>query len=268
MAARVIITPSDTGIAEVCLNRPNKRNALDHALFEEIAEAGESLRGTPGLRAVILHGAGEAFCAGIDTAEFLRMAADIDAVRAEMRAARPGAPNRFQRPVTIWAHLDVPVIAALQGVAFGAGIQLALGADFRISAPDTRFSIMESRWGLIPDMGLTQSLPRLMRADQAKDLVLTGRIFDASEALALGLLTRIAADPLQAARDMAAGFTAVSPDVLRAGKHLIDQAWSAPPGLGLTLEAEAQASLIGGPNQLEAVRAGLEKRAPLFRDIG
>lgn len=268
MSTRVSITRSEAGIAEVCLNRPDKRNALDRALFDEIAAAGESLRGAEGLRAVILHGAGEAFCAGIDTAEFLRMADDIEGVRAEMRAAPDGTANRFQRPVTIWGALGVPVIAALHGVAFGAGLQLALGADFRIAAPQTKLSIMEARWGLIPDMGLTQSLPRLMRADQAKELILTGRIVEAPEALTLGLVTRLAEDPLQAAREMAAGFARISPDVLEAGKMLVDQTWTAAPGAGLSLEAELQARIIGGPNQLEAVRAGMEKRAPLFRDIG
>lgn len=267
MADQVLISIEE-GIAEVRLNRPEKRNALTLALFDELTVAAESLKARRDLRAVVLSGEGAAFCAGIDTSEFTRMATEAEATRAEMRAAAPGQPNRFQRPVTAWADLDVPVIAALQGVAFGAGFQLALGADFRIAAPGTQMSVMEARWGLIPDMGITQSLPRLMRADLAKELILTARIFDAAEALSLGLVTRLSDDPLKAAREMAAQFRSISPDVLRAGKRLVEEAWTAPRGQGLTLEAEYQAQIIAGPNQIEAVVAGLQKRSPRFRDIG
>ena len=263
MDARLTITRSGP-VAEVMLNRPDKRNALDLGLFDALAAAGDSLMGAEGLRAVILHGAGSAFCAGIDTSEFMRMAQNLATVKAEMLEPAPGQPNRFQRPVTVWADLDVPVIAAVHGVAFGAGMQLALGADFRVAAPDAKLSIMEARWGLIPDMGLTQSLPRLMRADLAKELILTARVLEAPEALALGLLTRLADDPLAEARTMAARFAAISPDVLRAGKRLVEAAWTLPPGPGLTLEAELQAGLIAGPNQIEAVMAGMQNRAPKF----
>jgi enoyl-CoA hydratase/carnithine racemase len=158
----------------------------------------------------------------------------------------------------------VPVIAVIEGVAFGAGLQLALGADFRICAPDARLSVMEARWGLIPDMGISQTLPRLMRADLAKELILSARQIDAPEAQALGLVTRLADDPLAQARAMAEGFAQVSPDVLRAGKRLVEQTWTAPPGAGLRVEAELQADLIGSPNQIEAVMAGMAKRAPRF----
>ncbi|MDP2084588.1 MAG: crotonase/enoyl-CoA hydratase family protein [Gemmobacter sp.] len=251
-------------VAEVMLDRPDKRNALDMGLFAALVAAGEALKGAEGLRAIILHGAGAAFCAGIDTAEFMGMAGRIAAVKAEMLAPPTGEANRFQRPCTVWAELDVPVIAAVQGVCFGAGLQLALGADFRIAAPDARFSVMEARWGLIPDMGITQTLPRLMRADLAKELILSARVVEAPEALALGLVTRLAADPLAEARAMAARFAAQSPDVLRAGKRLVDDCWTLPPGPGLRREAELQADLIGSANQIEAVMAGMAGRAPVF----
>ena len=263
MDPRLVVT-RDGPVAEVMLNRPDKRNALDLALFDALAAAGDSLKGAEGLRAVILHGAGGAFCAGIDTAEFMAMAARLPAVKAEMLAPPEGQANRFQRPCTVWAELDVPVIAAVQGVCFGAGLQLALGADFRLVAPEARFSVMEARWGLIPDMGITQSLPRLMRADLAKDLILTARVLEAPEALALGLVTRVEADPLAAARAMAARLAQVSPDVLRAGKRLVEETWTLPPGPGLRREAELQADLIGGANQIEAVMAGMAGRAPRF----
>lgn len=251
-------------VAEVMLNRPDKRNALDLEMFEALVAAGEGLKSAEGLRAVILHGAGPAFCAGIDTSEFMAMAARLDEVKAEMLAPPPGQANRFQKPCTIWAELDVPVIAAVHGVCFGAGLQLALGADFRIAAPDARFSVMEARWGLIPDMGITQSLPRLMRADQAKDLILTARQLDASEAAALGLVTRLAEDALAEARTLAARLATQSPDVLRAGKRLVEDCWGLPPGPGLRREAELQAAIIGGPNQIEAVMAGMAGRTPRF----
>ncbi len=264
MDPRLTITRNGP-VAEVMLNRPDKRNALDMALFDALAAAGDSLKGAEGLRAVILHGAGAAFCAGIDTAEFPRMAQNLASVKAEMLAPGPGTANRFQRPVTVWAELGVPVIAAVHGVAFGAGMQLALGADFRIAAPDAKLSIMEARWGLIPDMGVTQSLPRLMRADLAKELILTARVLEAPEALALGLVTRLAEEPLAEARAMAERFARVSPDVLRAGKRLVEDSWTLPPGPGLKIEAELQADLIAGPNQIEAVMAGMQNRPPKFR---
>lgn len=263
MDPRLTVT-RDGPVAEVMLNRPDKRNALDMGLFQALVAAGEALKGAPGLRAVILHGAGTAFCAGIDTAEFMAMAGRLAAVKAEMLEPPPGQANRFQRPCTIWAELDVPVIAAVQGVCFGAGLQLALGADFRLVAPEARFSVMEARWGLIPDMGITQSLPRLMRADLAKELILTARVVEAPEALALGLVTRLEADPLAAARAMAARFAQVSPDVLRAAKRLVEDTWTLPPGPGLRREAELQADLIGGRNQIEAVMAGMAGRRPDF----
>lgn len=263
MDPRLTVT-RDGPVAEVMLNRPDKRNALDLGLFDALSAAGEALKGAAGLRAVILHGAGAGFCAGIDTAEFMAMAQRLEAVKAEMLAPPIGQANRFQRPCTVWAELDVPVIAAVHGVCLGAGLQLALGADIRLAAPDARFSVMEARWGLIPDMGITQSLPRLMRADLAKELILTARVVEAPEALALGLVTRLEADPLAAARAMAARFAQVSPDVLRAGKRLVEETWTLPPGPGLRCEAELQADLIGSPNQIEAVTAGMAGRAPRF----
>lgn len=159
----------------------------------------------------------------------------------------------------------MPVIAALHGVAYGGGCQIALGADIRIAAPDARLSIMEIKWGLIPDMGLMAALPRLVRMDVAKDLVFSGRVVGAEEALALGLITRIAADPLAAAQEEAQKIAQRSPDAIRAAKALLEQGWNEPPGRALRLEAELQAAVIGMPNQVEAVRANLEKRAPDFR---
>lgn len=263
----VVLTEVDAaGIAEVTINRPEKKNAWTPEVFDGMAAAAEALKGRAGLRAVILRGAGGCFSAGIDISTLQGFAKDFDAIRAQMLTPPEGkAANRYQAPVTGWAELPVPVIAAIDGVAFGAGMQLALGADFRIAAPDARLSIMEARWGIIPDMGISQSLPRLLRADLAKELIMTGRILEAQEALDLGLLTRIAADPLAAARAMAADLAGRSPDALAASKALVDQGWTLPPGEGLGLEARLQAAIIGGPNQIEMVMANMQKRAPRFR---
>jgi enoyl-CoA hydratase/carnithine racemase len=184
-----------------------------------------------------------------------------------MFARRDGDAGNFAQRVSFgWRELPVPVIAALQGACFGGGLQIALGADIRIAAPDTRLSVMEIRYGLVPDMGLSQALPGLVRADLARELVYSGRIVDADEALRLGLVTRIEADPLAAARALASEIAARSPDAIRAAKRLANEAWGAPAGAGLALEAELQRALIGSPNQLAAVQAALSGETPEFAD--
>lgn len=250
----------ETRVAEVTLNRPDKLNAFDEAMFAALSDAGERLRTEPGVRAVILTGAGRGFCAGIDLATLGGFATRLDALRAEIVTPPDGqAANRFQHPCTVWADLPVPVIAALHGVVFGAGLQLALGADLRIAAPDTTLSIMESRWGLVPDMGLTKLLPGLMRADQALDLILSARRLTAAEGQALGLVTRLADDPLAEARAAAQAIAARSPEAMRGAKALVRAAW--PGGDDhLGLEARLQAAIIGSPNQIEAVMAGMQNR--------
>ena len=260
---RVTISIED-GIAEVTLNRPDKLNAFDEAMFAAVAGAGDRLAETPGLRAVILTGAGRGFCAGIDTALLMRFAGRLEDLKREINTPLPGrADNAFQHPCTVWADLPVPVIAALHGVAYGAGMQLALGADFRLAAPDTRLSIMESRWGLVPDMGLTKLLPGLMRADQALDLILSAKVLSAPEAQALGLVTRLAEAPLDAARALARAIAARSPQAVQGAKALVRAAW--PGGdAHLALEARLQADIIGSPNQIEAVMAEMQKRPPRF----
>ncbi len=264
MSPRVTTTFSD-GVAEVTLNRPDKLNALDHEMFDAIAAAGESLKGQAGLRAVVLAGAGGNFCAGIDTGLFMQMAGRIEAVRHDMLNPPAGEiANAFQKPVTVWQELPVPVIAALSGVAFGAGAQLALAADFRIAGPDLRLSIMEAKWGLVPDMGITRSLFRLVRADQAKELMMTARILDTDEALQMGLVTRQADAPLDEARAFARQLAERSPEALAGIKRLVDEGWNLPAEASLRLEAEIQAPIIGSPNQIEAVTANLQKRKPRF----
>ncbi|MCC6008116.1 MAG: crotonase/enoyl-CoA hydratase family protein [Rhodobacteraceae bacterium] len=264
MSDRVSITQQG-GIAEVCLQRPAKLNAMDMEMFDALARAGETLAQQAGLRAVILHGAGEGFCAGIDLGMMARMAADLEGLRDEILSPPEGrADNRFQRPCTVWAEVPVPVIAALHGVVFGAGLQLALGADIRIAAPEARLSVMEMKWGLVPDMGLARVLPRLMRADQALELIVTAREFSADQAERMGLVTRVATDPLEAARVLAAEIAGRSPSAISAAKALVAGAWTQADAEALALEARLQAALIGQPHQIEAVMANMERRPARF----
>jgi len=260
---RLSVTLAD-GIAEVALARPDKLNAMDAEMFAALSDTGLALAQEPGLRAVILHGQGAGFCAGIDTSMMMAFAGRIEEVRSDLMTPRPGeAANRFQHPCTVWADLPVPVIAALHGPVFGAGLQLALGADLRIAAPDARFSIMEMKWGLIPDMGLTRLLPPLMRADHALDLILSARTLPAPEAVALGLVTRLADDPLSEARALARMIAARNPDATRGAKALVRAAWPGDEGQ-LALEARLQAAIVGSANQIEAVMAQMQKRPAIF----
>jgi enoyl-CoA hydratase/carnithine racemase len=174
--------------------------------------------------------------------------------------------NVAQRACTDWIDLPFPVIAAVHGNCFGGGLQIALGADIRIAAPDARLSVMESRWGLVPDMGITSTLPRLVPIDVAKELTYTARIVSGEEAAELGLVTRVAEDPLAAARELAAEIAGRSPHAVRAAKRLYDAAWNAPVEEGLLLETELQLKLIGSPNQLAAVTAGMTKQPAEFVD--
>jgi enoyl-CoA hydratase/carnithine racemase len=251
-------------VAEVRLNRPEKKNALDMQFFQDLADAGEELKTNTEIRAVVMFGNGGCFCAGIDTSALMHFAADIKKVRHDMTHPPAGQRgNFFQRPTMVWQELKVPVIAAIEGVAYGGGIQLALAADFRFAARDARFSIMEARWGIIPDLGISQTLPQQMRADQAKELIMTGRIVDAAEAKDLGLTTWVVDDPIAAAREMAQMLASKSPDAVQASKALVDQIW-AENGNGLALEGEIQSRIIGFPNQIETVMAQMQKRDAVY----
>jgi enoyl-CoA hydratase/carnithine racemase len=174
--------------------------------------------------------------------------------------------NHAQRPAYVWKRLQVPVIAAIHGVAFGGGLQIALGADIRIAAPDAKLSVMEIKWGLVPDMSLTQTLRDLVPLDVAKELTFSGRIMSGSEAKELGLVTRVEADPLAAAMALAREIAGKSPDAIRAGKALLEASWRADARTGLELESKLQVALIGSPNQIEAVKANFENRPAQFND--
>src|SRR4051794_8921922 len=256
MTQRATIEVADH-VAVVTLNRPDKHNALDGAMFEGIVDAAEQVVQMPEVRAVVLHGAGPSFCSGLDVSAF----GSLDTILERPEGQRA---NVAQRACTGWIDVPAPVIAAIHGNCFGGGLQIALGADIRFAAPDARLSVMESRWGLVPDMGITSTLPRLVPIDVAKELTYTARTLSGEEAAQLGLVTHVAGDPLAAATALAREIAARSPDAIRAAKRLYDTSWNATVEEGLLLETELQVGLIGSPNQIEAVRAGMAREPANF----
>lgn len=264
MTSERVLVSVEQHVAHVRLNRPDKRNGLDLAMFEALAAAGDRLGREPGVRAVVLSGEGPAFCAGLDWGAFLEAGADA----AERLLARPdGRPdNLAQRVSRTWAELPVPVIAALHGVAFGGGLQIALGADLRYAHPATQLSVMEIRYGLIPDMGLSTLLPGLVRGDVARELLFTGRRVSGEEGAALGLVTRACEDPLAAALETARTIAAQAPRAVRAAKRLLDGSRGLDVAAALRLESDLQRTLLATPEQMEAVMAAMEKRAAAFDD--
>lgn len=265
MEPRISISIVD-GVADVRLNRVDKMNALDQEMFEAIAECGAQLASTPGLRVVVLSGAGRAFCAGLDRSEFDRMTSGQSIVARDLMRRTHGLANLPQHAAMLWRELPVPVIAAVHGVAFGGGFQLMLGADIRIVAPDTTLSIMETKWGLVPDMAGIALLRLFARDDVIRELTYTARTFSGAEAVGFGFATRAAADPLAEALALAREIAGRSPDAIRSAKRLLNMNGSAEFGEILLAESREQGPLIGSPNQIEAVRANLEKRAPKFID--
>lgn len=257
---RVVMTVTD-GIADVRLNRPEKLNALDEDQYRAINAAIAHIESRRDIRCVVLSGEGRAFCVGIDLS---RLSAST-----EMRNLLPrthGEANLFQQSAWGWRTLSVPVIAAVHGYAFGAGCQLMLGADMRIVAPDAEVSVMEMRWGLIPDVAGMALLRGMVREDHLREIVFTGRRIRGEEAVALGLATRMAADPYPAAMALAREIAGSSPDALRAGKRLMNLPWETSNAAILLAESREQQMLMASNNHQEAVRAGAEKRTPVFRD--
>ncbi|MCB1990538.1 MAG: crotonase/enoyl-CoA hydratase family protein [Geminicoccaceae bacterium] len=273
---RVTIEVAD-GVADVRLNRPDKLNALDGAMFRAIAAAGDAVAADRSVRAVVLSGEGRGFCAGLDIASFMGGGGTSEdppvaddgptegfgllGGRTEGRIA-----NLAQQVAYTWTSMPVPVIAAVHGVALGGGIQIALGADIRIVAPDAKMSVLEIRWGLLPDMTGVQSLVRLVGLDRAKELAFTGRFLSGTEAVELGVATRVADDPRAAAHELAAEIAGKNPMAIRGMKALFNDAGTRPLVDSFKEETRLMAELIGSPNQMEAVMANMQKRDPVFSD--
>lgn len=277
MSERITWTLDEQGVAHVRLNRPERLNALDAAMFDAILDTFDRLQAEPKLRAVVLSGEGRGFCAGIDVGNLERIEAaaggGVDLGRrgggtqAKLVDRTFGIANGPQQVALGWRQLPVPVIAALHGVVFGGGLQIALGADLRLAAPDTKLSVMEIEWGLVPDMAGMVLMRETLRGDVMRELVLSGRVVAAAQAQQLGLVSRVCDDPLREALAMAAGIAARSPHAVRAAKRLLNQSLQGQGAAELLLaEAREQDALIGSPNQHEAVRAKFAKRAPRFED--
>lgn len=254
----------DNHVALVRLNRPEKHNALDRAAFEALLETSQALEHDKSVRVVILAGAGASFCAGIDMSMFAGEST-VEAGKELMRF-RGRTGNLYQSAATAWRELPVPVIAAVHGVAYGAGLQIAMGADIRIAAPSAKLSIMEIRWGIIPDMGITVTMRHIVPADRIKLVAYTGNVIDGNEALKLNLVTELDDDPLAAAKRLAAAIAERSPEAIRALKSLLNASLDEPPEEALRREARLQLSLLGSAGNREAVIANLHKRAPRFED--
>jgi len=280
MSDRVRVSIQD-GVADVRLARPDKMNAIDSDMFQALAETGRQIAADPNVRAVVLSGEGRSFCAGLDFSNFAAMGKPSDGgdSKGEVPSGNDRKPglnllqplddtpaNTAQTPAWIWQEIPQPVIAAVHGVAYGGGLQIALGADIRIVAPDARMSVMEIKWGLVPDMSATQTLRNLVRLDVAKDLTFTGRIVEGPEAVELGLATRVSERPLDDALELATTIASKSPSAIRASKQLLNETRDLDTAAGLALEAKLQTGLIGRPNQIEAVRSNLEKRPPKYED--
>ena len=255
-----VTTTITNQIADVRLNRADKMNAIDPAMFSEIGAAIDALADRKDVRCVVLSGEGKAFCAGLDMAS---MAAGGSGTGADRNAQGSILP---QHVTWGWRNLPMPVIAAVHGVAFGGGFQIMSGADIRIAAPGTRFAIRETYWGLVPDMAGFAIWRGLVRDDVLRELVYTAREFDADEALHHGFITRIADDPHAAAMEMATAIAARSPHAIRGAKRLCNMAHDTDPRTMLEAETHEQMAVIGKPNMMEAVAANMSKRAAVFAD--
>ena len=266
MEERIKTTITD-GVADVRLVRSDKMNALDDAMFSALVETGERLKADKSVRVVVISGEGRAFCAGLDMGNFGKMASgerDKNSVTNRLSARTNGIANRAQYAAFVWREVPVPVIAAVHGVAFGGGFQVALGADMRYVAPGTRMCVMEIKWGLVPDMAGMALMRTLARDDIVRELTYTGRIFEADEALAIGFATKIMDDPYAAALATAREIADKNPDAIRADKRILNAMAHSSDAELLLAESVEQDKIIGSANQKEAVIAQMEKRRPSF----
>ena len=273
MSDRVLCTITN-GVADVRLNRAEKINALDGAMFSALVEVGESLKGDTSVRAVVLSGEGRGFCAGLDFGSFQAMAGG-GVERVLPTTGDPDDPSKLPGKIThqgqqacwVWQEIPVPVIAAVHGVALGGGCQIALGADMRYVTADAQLSVLEIRWGLIPDMTGTQMLPRLVGLDVAKELTFSGRMVRGEEAVLIGLATRVCIDPREEAMTTAHEIASKSPDAIRGAKSLLNMAGQVSRADGFAAERRSIRALIGSTNQVEAVSAFFEKRSATYSDV-
>lgn len=264
--SEVLTIERDGHVAHVRLNRPERHNALNWDLFQAIPRVTAELAADRSVRAVVLSGNGPSFCSGLDYPE---MSQHPQAFAEGFRRAQGDEGNLFQQAGWLWKRLPMPVIAAIHGACYGGGIQIALGADIRLASAEAKLSVMEIKWGLIPDMSGTVTLPQLVGLDVAKELTYTGRIVSGEEAAALGLVTRVVADPVAEALTLAATIAQKNPDAIRLGKQVLDANWGeADASAAMQREQDAQMQIMNSPNQREAARAAMTKTAGNFSDAG
>lgn len=254
------------GIADIALNRPDKMNAITADLLHAMAEVARIVAADASVRVAVLRGEGRAFCAGLDKGNFAKMLQSGEgSLGGDVMARTHGHGNLFQHAGLMWRDLPVPVIAALHGACLGGGLQIALGADIRIAAPGTKLSIMEMKWGLVPDMSGMVTLPALMRGDVMRRMIYTAEVVEAEEAMALGLVTEVAQGPLARARALAADIAGRSPSAMRAAKALANLvAGGADEAAVLLAESRLQTGLIGAEDQMETVMAQIEGRPAVY----
>ncbi|MCG8517928.1 MAG: crotonase/enoyl-CoA hydratase family protein [Pseudomonadales bacterium] len=258
-----VVLEIDQGIATVTLNRPDKHNGLDMAMFDAIVAVTRQLKKDRSVRAIILKGAGEAFCSGLDVAKVSK-----NPVNFLKLLVKPGRKisNLAQDVGYLWRDVPAPVIAVTHGYCFGGGFQIALGADFRFSTSDCEFSIMETKWGLIPDMSLTVTLRELISIDLAKELTMTARRFNGAEAKEMGLVSRVCDDPLAEAQAFARELSERSPDAVAASKLLFNRTWSAPDKAALDWETRLQKKILARTNQRTAVARNTSDPEKAYED--
>ncbi|MBU0991925.1 MAG: crotonase/enoyl-CoA hydratase family protein [Proteobacteria bacterium] len=265
--AELVTVSIEDHVADVRFNRPDKYNALSFDMVDAMADTLRKLSRATTVRAVVLSGEGKGFCAGLDVETFSAMIHSDTNPLANLEERYQGEiSNIFQFVAYGYKQLPMPVIAAIHGAALGGGFQIALGADIRLAAPDAKLSIMEIKWGLIPDMSASQTLRDLVPLDVAKEMVFTGKIINGKEACHLGLVTRVCENPYEDAKLLAREIASKSPHAVRMAKKLLNEFWHCDEATGLLKESQFEMALIGSPNQCEAVSANLEKRKPLFYD--
>ena len=265
MSERVLVEVQD-GVADVRLNRPEKLNALDNQMFRAIVDAGEGLKNRDDVRAVVLSGEGRSFCAGLDFSSFQAMGNEREENKAEPTVDHlEGRMTHIgQQAAWVWQELEVPVIGAIEGHALGGGFQIAMGPDIRIIHPDTKMSILEIRWGLVPDMGASVTLPSMVGLDVMKEMYFTGKMVSGVEAVELGIATRLDDDPYGAAMELASEIAGKNPEAIRRMKSILNGLSDRTMAERVAAEREHIGALIGSPNQKEAVAAFFEKRPPNF----
>lgn len=265
MSERVSISITN-GIADVRLNRAEKRNALDGAMFLALAEVGERLKNERAVRVVVLSGEGASFCAGLDMASMQAIGSTGNGDGNPGQMADGRITHLAQQVCWVWQELPMPVIAAVHGHALGGGLQIALGADIRIAHPDTKLSVREVYWGLVPDMTGTFMLSKLVRPDIARELTYTARIFNGTEGAELGVVTKLSDTPFDDAMEMAREIASMSPGAIRGSKEVFNALHHQGAAEAFAAERRAIGEQIGTSNQQEAVAASFEKRAPVFVD--